>query len=296
LAGLTLLLASRSGTRRPLSRGGQGFTCAVCVRVCVRVFAWFLAVVWCGVVCATAVRCGGNHLPPAASCRHRKHTTYHTSAEATAADRAIDTFRERSGVRRPSMGTSGGGGGGGVGAAAAGATPPSGAPGSGSRAGVHRTGVGSPVPFEGVRAGALPVTPIGPGLGDWVTGTSPFVRPSRGVGGGGGGSGGGSGGGGGGGGSDYSSPGGGLERDGAAPAGGWTLCGPLGITSKVKVSVLEIRGNRVYDLLRKSHGWVCAHASACRFCGEGGYGVCMYERMYVCEVRVRLMLHGMRAK
>ena len=54
-----------------------------------------------------------------------------------------------------------------------------------------------------------------------------------------------------------------LERDvgaraidSAPPGVGWSASGSLGISSKVKVSMLEVRGNCVYDMLRRGHGYV----------------------------------------
>ena len=105
---------------------------------------------------------------------------------------------------------------------------------------VPMTGIGSPVPFTGM---PMPVSPIAP-PGDWVSGAmamaSAAATPSTAAG--------------------QARRSDDCDSEGVllpAPSG-WHACGPLGITSKVKVSMLEVRGNRVYDMLRRSHGYVSA--------------------------------------
>ena len=129
-------------------------------------------------------------------------------------------------------------------------TPTHSRPGSASR---QRVDAPSPVPFHASATSGrrVPVSPITPMVPDWSSG-----------GGGGGGASGGRG---------AVSPyvaelstsvaqrldrdrDAGRDEDGMPLPPGWFPCGTLGLTAKVHVSVVEVRGNAVYDVLRREPG------------------------------------------
>ena len=185
----------------------------------------------CGFVCRCVTICR----------RGNKATTYRLNQEALAASDAVTEYKAKSGT----------------GTASAGGIALSGSRGTLKRhsdgkplsgRGVHATGVGSPVPFDRADVSMSPITPAMP---DWTAGPSaavalPLSLTRK------------------------------MDRDAGRsaveevpPAPGWTACGSLGISSKVKVSMLEVRGNQVYDMLRRSHGYV----RVVRAAWSGGGGV-----------------------